>query len=136
MEVPTMDAERFFQRFTDFSRALTRLDEALSVPKSDIVRDAVIQRFEFTFELAWKTMKLWLSGQGVEVHTPAQVLAEALQAGLIIDGNGWSRMQESRNWTSHTYDLALAEAVDAFLRSQGLALFRQLELSLQHQGPR
>jgi nucleotidyltransferase substrate binding protein (TIGR01987 family) len=131
-----MDAERFFQRFSDFSRALMRLDEALSVPKSDLIRDAVIQRFEFTFELAWKTMKLWLSWQGVEVHTPAQVLAEALQAGLIIDGNGWSRMQESRNWTSHTYNLELAEAVDAFLRSQGLALFKQLELSLQRQGPR
>lgn len=98
-----MGAERFFQRFADFSRALTRLDEAM---------------------------------QGVEVYTPAQVLAEALQAGPIIDGNGWSRMQESRNCTSHTCDLALAEAVGAFLRSQGLALFRQLELSLQHQGPR
>jgi nucleotidyltransferase substrate binding protein (TIGR01987 family) len=129
-----MNQERFSQRSADFSRALARLDEALGAPKSDLVRDAAIQRFEFTFELAWKTMKLWLAGQGLEASTPAQVLAEALQAGLIQDGNGWSRMQENRNNTSHTYNLAIAETVDAFLRSKGLALFRELEANLKQKG--
>ena len=63
-----MDSERFSQCSADFSRALARLGEALSAPKSDLVRDAAIQRFEFTFELAWKTMKLWLAGQGLQAE--------------------------------------------------------------------
>jgi len=130
-----MESERFSQRFEDFSRALARLAEALAVPKNDLVRDAVIQRFEFTFELAWKTMKLWLAQQGLQARTPAQVLTEALQAGLIVDGNGWSRMQENRNNTSHTYDQAMAEKVDAFLRTEGLNLFLALQAKLTLEMP-
>lgn len=130
-----MEAERFSQRLEDYSRALARLAEALAVPKNDLVRDAVIQRFEFTFELAWKAMKLWLAQQGLQARTPAQVLTEALQAGLILDGNAWSRMQENRNSTSHTYDLALAERVDFFLRAEGLNLFRELEVNLKQARP-
>jgi nucleotidyltransferase substrate binding protein (TIGR01987 family) len=128
-----MSQERYQQRLASFGQALKRLTEALALPQDDVVRDAVIQRFEFTFELAWKAMRLWLQdkGMGLEARTPKDVLTEALQAGLIVDGNAWSRMQEHRNTTSHTYDRALAESVEAFVRSTGQGLFRDLEAKLR-----
>ena len=55
-----MRKERFFERQTAVYNAAARLNEVAALPESDIVRDAAIQRFEFTFELVWKTLQLYL----------------------------------------------------------------------------
>ena len=55
-----MSKERFFERQTAVYNAAARLNEVAALPESDIVRDAAIQRFEFTFELVWKTLQLYL----------------------------------------------------------------------------
>ena len=121
-----METERLTERVADYLKALTQLERAAARPKDEFIRDSVIQRFEFTHELAWKMLKLKLEDEGLIVKTPKETMQEALQAGLIEDGNLWSDMQKMRNLTSHTYREQLAEEVYAFVVTQGLPLFRAL----------
>lgn len=121
-----MDTDRLKERITDFHRAVTQLEKACAQPKDEFIRDSVIQRFEFSYELAWKMLKLRLEAESLSPRTPKETLQEALQAGFIADGNRWSEIQRMRNLSSHTYDEALADQVHAFVSSEGLPLFRQL----------
>ena len=119
-------AERFQQRRADFQKAVTRLEEACAQPESSFLRDSVIQRFEFSWELAWKMLKLRLGFLGVEALSPRDVIRQSLQAGLIQDGNVQAEAQLHRNLTSPTHDEALAITVYGFVRGQGVALLRGL----------
>lgn len=121
-----MDSERLEERANDYLKALAQLEKAVQQPKDEFVRDSVIQRFEFTHELAWQMLRLRLEREGVLVKTPRETIQEALQAGLIEDGNLWTDMQKMRNLTSHTYKEKLAEDVYGFVVGQGLELFRKL----------
>ena len=113
------DKERFEQQRSYFDRALARLGEVLLVDETEIVRDAIIQRFGFTFEMAWKTLFRVLTGQGERVAEKAwAVLPEAFQSQLIEDAEAWDRMRELRNPTSHEYDQQKAIDVVAFVRQQ------------------
>ena len=113
------DKERFEQQRDYYQRALARLGEVLLVDETEIVRDAIIQRFEFTFEMAWKTLFRFLTGQGERVAEKAwAVLPEAFQSQLIEDAETWVRMRELRNQTSHEYDQQKAIDVVAFMRQQ------------------
>ena len=121
-----MDRQRLHERCADYEKALNQLAKALKQPRDEYLRDSVIQRFEITYELAWKMLKPCLEAEGISVRTPRETLQEALQAGFITDGNAWSDLQKMRNLTSHTYDESLAEQVYDFVAQQGLALFQQL----------
>ena len=113
------DKERFEQQRDYYQRALARLGEVLLVDETEIVRDAIIQRFEFTFEMAWKTLFRYLTGQGERVAEKAwAVLPEAFQSQLIEDAEAWDRMRELRNQTSHEYNQQKAIDVVAFVRQQ------------------
>lgn len=127
-----MNIERLFQRFKDFKKTLAQLKIAQDQPKNDLVRDAVIQRFEVTYELAWKTVKLYLEIIGVETRNPKETIREALQQGLIEDGNGWSLLHQMRNLTRHTYDEHLAEDVYDYVKQRGVNLFAALQDELIH----
>jgi nucleotidyltransferase substrate binding protein (TIGR01987 family) len=117
-----MDKQRFSQRQQDLLRAATRLQEAVSEPvDSGILRDATIQRFEFTFEIAWKTMQAYLLHQGIEAAGPRQTLKQAFVAGLIVTpeaADTWLAMLDDRNLTTHTYREALAESIVAHVRQR------------------
>jgi nucleotidyltransferase substrate binding protein (TIGR01987 family) len=121
-----IDQDRLEERITEYMRAFQRLIKAVQKPKDEFLRDSVIQRFEFTYELAWKMLKVRLEVEAVVARTPRETLQEALQAGFIEDGNAWSELQKKRNLTSHTYDEELAEEVYAFVAGQGMRLFAQL----------
>ena len=121
-----MDKARLQERIGDYLKALTQLEKAAALPKDEFVRDSVIQRFEFTHELSWKMLKLKLEAEGLPVRTPRETVQEALQAGLIEDGNLWTDMQKKRNLTSHTYHEKRADDVYDFVVGRGLPLFRQL----------
>jgi nucleotidyltransferase substrate binding protein (TIGR01987 family) len=121
-----MTQERFDQRRADFVKAVSRLEEACAQAESSFIRDSVIQRFEFSWELAWKMLKLRLAYLGIEALNPREVIRQSLQAGLIEDGNAWSEAQRQRNLTSHTYDESLSIAVFAFVKTQGVVLLRGL----------
>lgn len=95
--------------------ALARFDSALSQPPNEFVRDSAIQRFEFTFELFWKSLKAYCDASGTRVFSPRDSLRTAFQLGLIADEPEWLRMLEDRNLTSHTYNEATAQAIFSHL---------------------
>ena len=95
-------------------------------------REGVIQRFEYTFELAWNTLKDRLEYEGVTLPavTPRNVIRQAYQARLIEDGDAWLDMLTDRNLSSHTYDAAGIEAVLKNVHERYLAVLNGLHLRL------
>src|SRR6266404_2985533 len=118
--VATMNPDiRWKQRFQNFDRAYFLLSEALeggSAALNQLEKEGAIQRFEYSFELAWKTIKDFLEDGGMvfATITPRQVLKDAFAAKMIADGQVWIDMLDHRNLLSHTYNSASFEkAVEA-----------------------
>ena len=100
---------RLKQSYENLGRALSRLEEALQENQlNSLMVDGTIQRFEFTIELYWKTLKRLLLSEGIEAKTPREVLKEAFQAGWLKDESAWLQMLKDRNETSHVYDEEMA----------------------------
>jgi len=102
---------------SQLKNAYARFKEVMEKEKTDIVRDSAIQRFEFTFELAWKTMKAYVEEKGARVLFPKDAIKEAFRARIISDGDGWLDMLETRNMTSHIYGEVMAEKVYTRLKN-------------------
>lgn len=122
----------------NFCKAAARLGEALAEcaasPESTVVRDGVIQRFEFTFELAWKSLKEYMEDQGAEhMQFPKQVFKKAYAAGLISGEEIWLDMLAARNVTSHIYDDAQAAQILAAVRDRYRQQFDELAVLYQKQ---
>ena len=98
--------KRFEERKQDLINATNRLKEALNEEESDLIIDGVLHRYEFTFELAWKTLKDYLEYLGVTINTgsPREVIKESFAHDLISDGETWIKMMLARNSLSHLYD--------------------------------
>lgn len=132
---------RWKQRFDNFDRAFVLLREVCDRgvdSLSQLEKEGAVQRFEFAFELAWKTLKDYLEEQGVVVNpvTPRNVIKEAFAAKLLDDGQVWIDMMLHRNLLSHTYDtnvfLTVLQAVtqryfDAFDGLHEFLLSKRLE---------
>ena len=110
---------RWKYRFESFERAFSLLTEVLDKDEPNLFeRAGLIQMFEITFELAWKTLNDRLRDDGISVvATPRQVIREAFRAGLIDDGQSWINMLEDRNKMSHRYDLEDFEGAEDNIRS-------------------
>lgn len=130
---------KFNEKYAQFCLAVDRLAEAVNayhdampVLPQEIMRDAIIQRFEFSAELAWKTAREYLLEEGVaNINTPKAVMREAYAAGLVDDGAQWSDLLSDRNRTSHTYNEQTAREIFARICTDYLALFQQLSESLK-----
>lgn len=96
---------------SSFLKASQRFDEVLKVEKSDIVRDAAIQRFEFTYELAWKTLRKILIKRGQEENSPKMVFRSAAKDNLIENVEDWFEFVNLRNNTVHVYNEKIAEEI-------------------------
>lgn len=98
--------KRFEERKQDLAKATERLKEALCEKETELAIDGTLHRFEFTFELAWKTMKDFMEYNGIidSTGSPREVLKMAFQSGIIEDGDTWINMMLSRNSLSHLYD--------------------------------
>ena len=98
--------KRWVQRFNNFEQALTALKTVLENKEfsNDIIIDAAIQRFEVTYELAWKTIQDYLYESGhKDFRGPKNVFIQAFQTGIIVDGQLWNDMNKDRNVLSHEY---------------------------------
>jgi nucleotidyltransferase substrate binding protein (TIGR01987 family) len=110
---------RWKRRFESLSRALGMLGEALErgpAALSALEKEGTVQRFEYCFELAWKTVKDYLAESGVVIDpiTPRQVIKDAFAAKILDDGQLWMDMLVERNLVAHTYDKAVFDkAVEA-----------------------
>lgn len=97
----------------EFEKALKSLKDAVNLEKTDITRDASIQRFEFCIELAWKTSK---KKMGSTLTAPKEVIREMAQNNYIQNINLWLTAIDKRNLSSHTYNEPLAEEVYQFAK--------------------
>lgn len=117
-------------KFNNFQDALARLNEGIAKhdKDNDLTRDGIIQRFEFTFELAWKTLKSVFEDEGlIGLNSPKTVLREAFAAGLIRDEELWLAMLDDRNATVHVYKEQLSK--DIYDRIQGKYVVALKELA-------
>lgn len=94
-----------------FEKSLKRLEEILKKDESETIRDAAIQRFEFTIELAWKLTQKFLRSEEIICRSPKECLKEAFKFGLIKDDPRWFEMLSDRNLTVHTYDEETAKEI-------------------------
>lgn len=121
---------KFETKLNNFKNALKKLNDGISdyeKVKIETIRDGVIQRFEFTTELAWKTVRaLLLEESVIDINTPKSVIREAFSAGFVEDEQGWLQILNDRNSTSHIYDEE--EAVEIFerIRTKHVVLFNNL----------
>ncbi len=94
---------------TQFADANKRLQEALDTPLTEaLALDGTIQRFEFTFELAWKTLKAFLEDQGIICRSPKACFKEAFKMDWIDNEESWISLLQARNMTSHVYSEEMA----------------------------
>jgi len=99
--------------------ALKRLSEALVEDSTNaLVIDGTIQRFEFAFELTWKTLKRALEVEGLICQTPRETLKNAFQIGWLSVEALWLQMLDDRNMTSHTYDELTAAQIYENIKSE------------------
>ena len=124
---------RFQERLTDYSNAVDRLKDALQEKESEIVIDGVLHRFEFTFELAWKTIKDCLEYLGITVRTgtPRENIKLGFQHGLIQDGEKWIEIMLSKNSLSHLYDEKASREIYQKIKKEYLEEFINLRERLK-----
>lgn len=115
---------RWKQRFKNFEDALTQLKKGVEYFHEnpiDLVKEGIIQRFEFTHELAWKVMKDFLEYEGFQGLVGSRSSTrEAFNKNLITHGQEWMNMVDSRNETVHTYnpkilELEFSKIIDTYL---------------------
>jgi len=106
--------ENLERRIKETEKALKTLKDVVNEPYSVIVRDATIQRFEYTFEAFWKFLRDYLREiEGIRCNSPKSCFREALSAGLISEEQTMTclEMTDNRNLTSHTYIEEVAEQI-------------------------
>ena len=126
--------ERFKQRLEEYTHALTRLKEGLKKSADDdLYIDGILQRFEFTFELSWKTMKDYMEYQGIitKIGSPREIIKTGFSEGIIEDGDAWIKMMLSRNSLSHIYDEVTSRNIYKEIQSEYVELFEKLETRLK-----
>jgi nucleotidyltransferase substrate binding protein (TIGR01987 family) len=127
---------RWQQRLTNFERALRLLREAMAhgpEALNPLEKEGVIQRFEYCFELAWKTVKDYMEASGVvfDVVMPRQVIKDAFAAKVLEDGATWIAMLDHRNLLAHTYNPVVFEQAVEAIHQRYLPSLEQLHGFLQ-----
>ncbi len=88
----------------NFANALNKLQEGIRQAEDELERDGVLQRFEFTFELFWKTLKRILEYEGFQCQSPRTCIKQAFKSEIVVDKESFLDMLVDRNSTSHIYD--------------------------------
>ncbi len=119
---------RWQQRFANYSKALDQLERFFEPPPlNEREQQGLIKAFEYTFELAWNTLRDLLRSQGnATLLGSRDTLREAFRLELIEDGDSWMLMIQDRNLTSHTYNRSTAEDISANITDRYLQCFQQL----------
>lgn len=127
--------EEIENSFEKYKKALTKLEEALNIDKVDeIVRDATIQRFEFTFEMLWKLIKKFAYMEKLECYSPKTCFKIAFQMGLIKeeDEEIFIDMIDYRNVTTHTYNEEMSKEVYNFIKNTAIKRLQNMKLAIEN----
>jgi len=112
--MPAQDI-RWIQRLNHFIKAHDQLIKFIKKGKlNELEKQGLIQSFEYTYELAWNTLKDYFENQGeINLHGSRDVFRLTFERGLIENGETWMDMIKSRSLTSHTYNEDIAEQITA-----------------------
>ena len=125
---------RWRQRFSNYKKAFEQLTKF--VEKGDLnefEKQGIIQCFEYTYELAWNTLKDFLEDQGYSIIGPRAAITKAFEVGLIEDGHLWLKMLTNRNLSSHTYDEELTNEIVGFIYNSAYNLFSEIKNRLDNE---
>ncbi|MFH1618525.1 MAG: HI0074 family nucleotidyltransferase substrate-binding subunit [bacterium] len=123
--------EMLNDKLANFSKALLKLKEGLGEKGYALVLDGTLQRFEFTFETAWKAIKKFLLVEGYDCASPRECIKKAFQSGYIKDERVWLDIIRDRNSSSHIYDEKEAAKIYARIKEAYAAEFEKLESGLK-----
>ncbi len=124
---------RWLQRFSHLEKAFLEFERAVKHNNySTLERSGLIQTFEFTFELAWKTLQDLLLSRGyLDAKGPRPVIEQAFKDGIIGDGEKWIKMLLGRNLITHTYNESTAEELKNLIRDMFFSLILELIIHLR-----
>ena len=129
----TQNDIRWIQRFDNFKKVLNQLRKFIDKNElSDLEKQGIIKAFEYTFELAWNTLKDFLNYQGEkDIYGSRDTILRSFQLELIQDGESWMNMLQSRNKTSHTYNEDTAEEVVDSIKNIYFLLFETFNTKMK-----
>ena len=126
---------RWKQRFGNFENAFMQFKNAIDefgYSEENLIKEGIIQRFEFTHELAWKVMKDFLAYEGiVNIIGSRSATREAFNKGLISEGIEWMNMLETRNLTVHTYQINILEEQFLKIRDDYFPLLEEFYVKMK-----
>jgi len=112
---------RWHQRLENFSKAMAQLEAACALDEyTDLQRAGLVQMFEYSFELGWKTLKDLLFHEGYDEKTPRDVLRRAFEAGYLAEDDTEIGLDalDKRNLLSHTYNEEIAQEAVQLIKEQ------------------
>ena len=128
---------RWVQRYANYHKACTRLLAVTEADRfledlSELEVEGLVQRFEYTFELAWKVLQDLLIYKGYDFMLgPNGTMKKALEDGLITDHDGWRKMAKARNTLSHVYDENEVLPIVSMIYTDYAPLLKTLDESLE-----
>lgn len=133
MKIENMDI-RWEQRFSNYKKALSQLRKFIDKGElSELEEQGLVKAFEYTYELAWNTLKDFLEHSGqTDIYGARDAVRKAFELGLIQDGENWMDMLKSRNQTSHTYNRETAEKICQAVVQVYYPLFLKLKERLEN----
>jgi len=125
---------RWRQRFSNYKKAFEQLTKFIEKGNlNEFEKQGIIQCFEYTYELAWNTLKDFLEDQGYSLIGPRAAITKAFEVGLIEDGHLWLKMLTNRNLSSHTYDEELTNEIVGFIYNSAYNLFSEIKNRLDNE---
>jgi len=127
---------RWLQRFSNYRKALQQLRNAVELANerelSDLEKQGLVQAFEYTYELAWNTIKDYMQYQGdTTIMGSRDAIRSAFSLGIIEQGEVWMEMLKDRNRTSHTYNEATADEIASSIIDDYWQEFLLLEIKFK-----
>lgn len=124
---------RWQQRFSNYQKALAQMKEFFEQPQLNRREEqGLVKAFEYTYELAWNTLKDFLEYQGIgEIVGSRDAFRKAFSEGVVPDGHVWMRMIGSRNKTTHTYNEETAKEIVESIQAEYFPAFCELERTLR-----
>ena len=130
----TTEDIRWIQRFNNFKKAFGQLTKFIEKGElNELEKQGLIQAFEYTYELAWNTIKDYFKGQGeTDIYGSRDAFRLAFRRGLIENGKTWMDMIKSRMLTTHTYNEDLADEISSAIVNIYYDEFIALQLKLNN----